>query len=230
MATKTHFLTPCYGGQINEVCFSSYLKWVILAMENKIKFQIETLSNESNINRGRNSLVAKFLAGDATHAMFIDADIGFDPLDVVKLIGHDVDVVAGVYPQKVLPIRHVVNTLDTSKKKGNLLEVGTVGTGFMLIKRIVFERMIAELPATPYTDDIGLGEEFDDYQYDFFNCSIDSQGRYLTEDWTFCRNWRKIGGKIWADLTIDLTHTGYFQFPPNLEDLRKKYNIKKTSK
>jgi len=43
MATKTHFLTPCYGGQINEVCFSSYLKWVILAMENKIDFQIETL-------------------------------------------------------------------------------------------------------------------------------------------------------------------------------------------
>ena len=230
MTTKIHFLTPCYGGQINEVCFSSYLKWVILAIQNKIDFQIETLSNESNINRGRNSLVAKFLAGDATHAMFIDADIGFDPIDVVKLIGHDVDVVAGIYPQKVLPVRHVVNTLDTSKKKGNLLEVGTVGTGFMLIKRIVFDRMITELPAQPYTDDIGLGEEFDGHQYDFFNCSIDSQGRYLTEDWTFCRNWRKIDGKIWADLTIDLTHTGYFQFPPNLKDLRKKYKIKKTSK
>ena len=71
-----HFATPCYGGQINEVCFQSYLQWTILAMQNDLAFTVDTLSNESNINRGRNSCAAKFLKGDCTHLMFVDADIG----------------------------------------------------------------------------------------------------------------------------------------------------------
>ena len=81
-----HFGTPCYGGQLSEVCFQGYLKWTILAMKNDIGFTVDTLSNESNINRGRNSIAAKFLAGDATHLMFVDADIQWQPKQVIKLI------------------------------------------------------------------------------------------------------------------------------------------------
>ena len=58
-----HFATPCYGGQITETCFQGYIQWTIMALQNgPIPFTIDTLSNESNINRGRNSLAAKFLA------------------------------------------------------------------------------------------------------------------------------------------------------------------------
>ena len=65
----------------------------------------------------------------------------------------------------------------------------------------------------------------DNFQYDFFNCTIDSNGRYLTEDWSFCRSVRKIGKKVWADLSVDLEHSGSFRFQPNLKELRKEYNI-----
>ena len=41
--TKIHFLTPCYGGNITEVCFSSYLGFTIMAIQNNINFQIDTL-------------------------------------------------------------------------------------------------------------------------------------------------------------------------------------------
>ena len=91
----------------------------------------------------------------------------------------------------------------------------------MMIKRIVFEKMIEE-GATPYTDAIGLSPEENSNQYDFFQCTIDSKGRYLTEDWSFCRRWRELGGKIWADKTIGLTHVGYFRFTPNMEQLNGK--------
>ena len=95
----------------------------------------------------------------------------------------------------------VVNTIDNGKVEGDLIEVGTLGTGFMLVKRRVFEQMI-ENGATPYVDDIGLNDKENSNQYDFFQCTIDSQGRYLTEDWSFCRRWRQLGGQIWADKTI----------------------------
>lgn len=219
--TKIHFCTPCYGGQITEVCFSSYLQWTIMGLQNNVNFVIDTLANESNINRGRNTCAAKFLAGDATHLMFVDADIGWNPVDVVKLIQHNKDVVGGVYPQKSIPVKHVVNTIDNGEKEGDLVEVGTIGTGFMLIKRTVFNQMI-NAGAQKYTDDIGLSEAENNNQYDFYNCTIDSEGRYLSEDWSFCRQWRKLGGKIWADLSIPLTHTGYHKFEPNLSTITEK--------
>jgi hypothetical protein len=208
-------MTPCYGGQITEVCFSSYLQWTILALQNNLNFQIDTLSNESNVNRARNSCAAKFLSGDATHLMFVDADIQFRAEDIVKLVAHDKDIVGGIYPQKTLPPKMVVNTLDNAKTEGDLVEVGTLGTGFMLIKRTVFEQMI-QAGATPYGDDIGLSDVENNNQYDFFNCTIDSNGRYLTEDWSFCRKWRELGGAIWADTTVALAHVGYYRFQPDM--------------
>jgi len=212
---KIHFMTPCYGGQITEVCFSSYLQWTILALQNNLDFQIDTLSNESNVNRARNSCAAKFLTGDATHLMFVDADIQFRAEDIVKLVTHNKDIVGGIYPQKTLPPKMVVNTLDNGKREGDLVEVGTMGTGFMMIKRVVFEAMIDQ-GAHKYTDAIGLSNEENNNQYDFFNCTIDSQGRYLTEDWSFCRRWRQLGGQIWADTTISLAHVGYYRFQPDM--------------
>jgi hypothetical protein len=213
--TKIHFLTPCYGGNITEVCFSSYLGFTIMAMQNGINFQIDTLSNESNVNRARNSCAAKFLSGDCSHLMFVDADIQFNPQDIVKLINHDKDIVGGIYPQKTLPPKMVLNTLNNGEHEGDLIEVGTLGTGFMLIKRSVFEKMIEE-GATPYVDAIGLSPKENSNQYDFFQCTIDSNGRYLTEDWSFCRRWRQLGGKIWADTTIALAHVGYYRFQPDI--------------
>ena len=90
--TKIHFMTPCYGGNISEVTFSSYLQWTILACKNNLNCQVDTLSNESNVNRARNSCAAKFLAGDATHLMFVDADIQFRAEDIVKLVAHDLAI------------------------------------------------------------------------------------------------------------------------------------------
>ena len=213
--SKIHFLTPCYGGNITEVCFSSYLGFTIMAMQNGINFQIDTLSNESNVNRARNSCAAKFLSGDCTHLMFVDADIQFNPQDILKLINHDKEIVGGIYPQKTLPPKMVVNTLNNGEQQGDLIEVGTLGTGFMLIKRSVFEKMI-QAGATPYGDDIGLSDIENNNQYDFFNCTIDSNGRYLTEDWSFCRKWRELGGEIWADTTVALAHVGYYRFQPDM--------------
>jgi hypothetical protein len=100
-----------------------------------------------------------------------------------------------------------------------LIEVLDAGTGFMLVKRGVFERFIKEYPETSYIRDMtslnpdGSIDRATDQQYAFFDGSIDEESnRYLSEDYTFCRRWQKIDGKIWTDPEIVLNHVGTHVF------------------
>lgn len=213
--SRLHFCIPCYGGMITEAFFISMLKYMAAANKLGLNFTVDTMVNESLIPRGRNSLVAKFLAFEpkSTHLMFIDADIGFEPEEVIKLVLADKDVAGGLYPKKALPIQYVVNRIPNSQKEGNLVEVANLGTGFMLIKRSVIEKIIAQRPELHYADAIGLDPKFDPYKYALFDTSIDPNTKeYLSEDYHFCKLWRSLGGQIWADLSIKLDHTGYYKF------------------
>jgi hypothetical protein len=214
-AARVHFCIPCYGGQINEGTFISMLKYMATAQRLGLNFTIDTMVNESLVCRARNSLVAKmlFFEPKSTHLMFVDADIGFEPEEIFKLIIADRDVVGGLYPKKALPISYVVNKVPGAAKEGNLVEVANLGTGFMMIKRHVLEKMIANHPELHYVDSIGLDPKYDPFKYALFDTEIDNDSKeYLSEDYTFCKRWRAMGGKIWADLTISLNHIGYFTF------------------
>ena len=70
---------PCYGGQLTESTFMSYIKWANAARQLGLDWTVETMTNESLISRARNTLTAKFLHNkESTHLMFIDTDLGFD--------------------------------------------------------------------------------------------------------------------------------------------------------
>ena len=49
--------------------------------------------NESLIQRGRNLLASQFMGGNYSHLMFIDADIKFNPADILKMIEADKDII-----------------------------------------------------------------------------------------------------------------------------------------
>jgi len=216
--TRLHFCVPCYGGMVNEAFFISMLKFMAAGNKLGLNFTVDTMVNESLIPRGRNSLVAKFLAFEpkSTHLMFVDADIGFEPEEIIKLLLANKDVCGGLYPKKALPIQYVVNRIPNSEKdpnNPNMVEVANLGTGFMLIKRSVIQTLVDAHPELHYADAIGLDPKFDPYKYALFDTSISEDTReYLSEDYHFCKLWRSHGGKIWADLSIKLDHTGYMKF------------------
>lgn len=218
-----HFCTPMYGGMIMEPCFGSYMRFALLAMKHGINFSVDTMVNESLVTRGRNNLVAKFLANKAaTHLMWVDADIKWDPEAVLRMALYDAGVVCGLYPMKGIPIRYVLNALPNGRRVGPLMEVSTSGTGFMLIKREVIEKLIAIMPETKYKDSLNLGPQYEPHMYALFDTMIDENGHYLSEDWTFCKRVReKLNIPIWVDTDIKLDHMGAYNFPGSVEEIKK---------
>ena len=95
--------TPCYGGQIGEPYFRSMMRLAILCNKYNIQYTVSTLANESLVTRGRNTLNSFFMENsNATHLFFIDADIEFNPEDILRMVAYDKPITVGAYPKKAL--------------------------------------------------------------------------------------------------------------------------------
>ena len=217
--TRVHICMPCYGGMLTESTFMSYIKWANTARQLGIDWTMETMTNESLISRARNTLTAKFLSNpDSTHLMFIDADIGWEPWHLLVMLNRDVDVIGGLYPMKSLPVKWCVNGFDGAEEgPDGLQEVTKTGTGFLLMKRGVFEKLNAHPAVKPFNSDIGLPPELNVYMKTYFDTAV-RENRYYSEDWTFCENWRDLGGKVWVDKRVLLRHTGTYVFDYATQD------------
>ena len=218
--TRVHICMPCYGGMLTESTFMSYIKWSNTCRQLGIDWTMETMTNESLISRARNTLTAKFLHNkESTHLMFIDADIGWEPWHLLVMLNAQKDVIGGLYPMKSLPVKWCVNGFDGAEvsEDGNLQEVSKTGTGFMLIKRDVFEKLNAHPATKPFMNDIGLPVELNPFMKTYFDTAV-RENRYYSEDWTFCENWRDLGGKVWVDKRVLLRHTGTYVFDFQTQD------------
>jgi hypothetical protein len=215
--TRVHICMPCYGGMLTEQNFMSFVKWSNTCRQLGIDWTVETMTNESLISRARNTLTAKFLATEgSTHLFFVDADIGWEPWHLLVLLDARKDVIGGLYPMKSLPVKWCVNGIPGAAEdpNSNLLEVTKTGTGFLLIKRDVFDKMNAHPAVKPFTNDIGLPAELNVHMKTYFDTAV-REGRYYSEDWTFCENWRDLGGQIWVDKRVLLRHVGTYVFDYN---------------
>lgn len=116
-------------------------------------------------------------------------------------------------------LNYVVSADNTAVYEQGWLRVRECGTGFLMIKRNVFEDMMTKFPYLKYKND---GAQYDamapnmkDFFYLFFDCRC-IDGRYLSEDYAFCRLVRDIGYEIWVDTTACLTHIGRTAYKGNL--------------
>jgi len=106
-------------------------------------------------------------------------------------------------------LKYNVNYLNNYLEiENNLTKVKHAPTGFMMIQRNVLEKMMQAFPSTKYTDDVSfLIPEENEYAYALFDCGVEDN-HYYSEDWLFCHRWQKMGGDVWIDVSINLTHTG----------------------
>jgi hypothetical protein len=215
-----HIGMPCYGGNVSEPTMTSLLRFILMAQQVGLNWSLDTMVNESLVTRARNNLMAKMMTNQsATHFMFIDADIRFQPESILQMMACDKDVIGGLYPKKALPVNYVINLKRETKVQGDIFTVDTMGTGFLLFKKHVYEKLCAAHPETKYVDDVGLGKQFEPTMYSIFDVAIDEKGHYLSEDWLFCRRWTALGGEIWAHGKVLLNHIGHYEFVGDLSKM-----------
>lgn len=178
-----------------------------------IPYELFTISDCPYLPVARNTLASMFLNEDATDLFFIDADVGFDPVGVIRILEQPEELVAGIYPLKCeaggYPVEIKIEDGVPIGQNG-LLEANFLPTGFMRIKRIVFEKMMIAYPHLKYKDSVVevRGVDFKN-GFDFFNMGAGEEGsRYTTEDYAFCQRWRDIGGQCWVYPNINFTHIG----------------------
>jgi hypothetical protein len=237
MTERIHLViaTPCFGGQVSSIYASS-----IFALQRELRetsnvsLTVHMRDGDALITRARANLVTLFLNDPtATHFLFIDADIGFTPRQVFRLIESGGDVVAGVYPIKRVNWDKAQRAIKTGRENiaaasldyvleidnpdhvavvNGFARVRYAGTGFLMIRRHVLEQMCAHPDYAPlrftreHSHDVLAGSP---NRFALFECMIDpATGTYLSEDFAFCRRWTDLGGEIWADLDSRLDHVG----------------------
>jgi hypothetical protein len=248
---KLFIATPMYGGMAHGLYIKSSLDLQTTMNKYGIETKFSFLFNESLITRARNYLVDEFLRSDHTHMLFIDSDIHYNPQDVLALMALDKDVIGGPYPKKSinwgnvaqaarshpnmepreleqLVGEYVFNVVKGTKQftVTDPLEVMEIGTGFMMVKREVFEKMEKEYPMIRYKPDHVGQANFDGTRYihAYFDTVIDTKesivgggsDRYLSEDYMFCQMWRKMGGQIYLCPWMKTQHIGTYAFTGNM--------------
>jgi len=228
--------TPCFGGQISVLYAASLFKLQsVVRSYSDVSLKILFKDGDALITRARASLISQFLDDPtATHLLFVDADIGFEPEQVLRLIECGADMCAAVYPIKRIDWDRVRTAIESARQnpaaaamqyvfevenpnaviaKGGFVKVRYSGTGFLMIKRAALERMCALYPQLRYRRDHSLDAASpSENRFALFENMIAEDGTYLSEDFAFCKRWTDIGGEIWADLNSKLNHVGPMTF------------------
>lgn len=159
------------------------------------------------VHTARNMLVAKFLASKATDLFWWDSDLGAPQGAMLKLLNHPVDIVAVPYPMPKDPESYIINHPGNRPRPRDpatgLIWVNGLGLGFSRMKRSAIERMIERYGHRKYRPEYSYEnlEAWSLFDFEF-------RGADFGEDMTFCQRWADIGGQIWIDPDIRLSHVG----------------------
>jgi hypothetical protein len=227
-----YLATPCYGGVLHLHFMQSVLALQEACRDRGIGLHIDLMGGDALITRARSRLAARFLAyAQATHILFIDADIGFAPENVFRLLEADKPLIAAVCPLKFIDwekaraaakagapdlmaasLGYVVRFIPTPdhsvEVENGIAKVAYGGTGFLMIRREAMQQLVDAHPELRAK--MGdMGDRLAGEAVMVFETMIEPEtGQYLSEDYAFCRRWHDLGGEIWADMEAQLTHVG----------------------
>lgn len=238
---KHHVLiaTPAHGHALTTLYHDSILALVRHFSPKQATFDSKIISI-ALLSVARNFLASYFLEHEEyTHLLFVDADMGFAPQLIEKMLAKDVPVVGSIYPSRAVVLERKPakgNKYEFSQqfvgdaslfvgprsKDGRSVQAQIVGgfvrarhcgTGLMLIQRQVLEKMREHYPDLWVADCgklyRGLGLKQGVLQC--FEPLRDDQGIYIGEDVAFCRRWVEgCGGELWVNVSDNVTHLGHF--------------------
>lgn len=196
---KVMLATPSYGATAPSYTYSIARSREALTAAG-INSSYLLLQGMCHVDDARNAICRHFLASDCTDLLFLDSDVDWEPEGLVHLAKRELDIVGGVYPYRrdggeQMPVR--LMDRNTHAVDG-ILEVDGLPTGFLKIKRSVFERMKDTVPR--YFDKL-------DPTYLFFARPTPQQDMARWGgDIDFCNRAKGLGFRLFADSEIRLGH------------------------
>lgn len=182
------FATPTHDGRVHTVYTHG-----LLSAWGEFPGCRWSVCNGTGLARQRDRLVDEFASGDCTHLLFVDSDIAWHAGQVIDLLTTGKDFIGGTYCRKGPGKPLTANLLDTWES--DLVEVSHVGTGFLLVSRGAVEQMLSAYASDTYeSGDLTLVSLFQQHR---------DEG---TEDVSFCRRYRAIGGRVWMHTGVVLPH------------------------
>lgn len=156
------------------------------------------------ISGARATALGKCLKWGATHVVFIDDDMSWEPDDLITLLQTEGDVVAGNYRYKTHDeVRFMGIPLLGPNKRPMVREDGCVDmlavpAGFLRVSRLAIAQFLVAYP------ELRLGDEGN---VDLFNHGAHN-GIWYGEDFAFSRRWHEMGNAIWCPPRLNLVHNG----------------------
>jgi hypothetical protein len=241
--TKITIATPAFG----EMFYTPYVQTIyrlMRAFERRKWDSAFSSISYADIAESRNFLLTRwFDKSDATHLLFIDADMGFPAQLVLDMVDSGKPIVGAVYPKRQIDIDKIVRlaaagetasraiakghdyivrrkrTTPNSRGPSGFIQVDGCGTGAMLIRRDAIQSMLRKMPQL---SDSGarttspLAKDLDRLIRAFEPLRLD--GALLSEDFSFCRRWTECGGEIWANVNYEIEHIGLHRFKGRYTD------------
>lgn len=207
--------TPCHGNKVEINYLHSVVAMTHMLRSHNAQFSLLTVPNEALVMRSRNHLVWQFMQTDCTHLFFADSDMGWKAGTILRLLSHGKDVVAGIGRRKQEgPPSYCANLVEPVHvdKETGLIKAIHVGGACLLLSRACIEKMLAAYDQLKYLD-----VQANRYETALFDTEI-RDGKFWSEDYTFCRRWRDIGGDVWIDPEIYLEHVGFTSWNGSMAD------------
>jgi hypothetical protein len=242
--TKILIATPAYGEMFYTPYVSSVIRLQKLMARNKWDSTFASIAY-ADIVECRNFLLTHFYdKTDATHLLFIDADMGYDPKLVADMVGLRKPVVGVIAPRRQIDLNRLADLAAKGEKAesaiarshdflvrpvkrtgkprivNGFMEVEGCGAGIMLIERGCVKTMLAKLPKlsdTAAKKSSPLAKNLDRLIRAFEPITVD--GGRLSEDYSFCHRWRNdCGGEVWANIAHQIVHVGLHRFAGRYQD------------
>ena len=217
--TRVMIATPTYTGELVADYVRSLLAAQLYCAFHKVELELNIADRYSLIQFARNRLTADFLADESyTHILWIDADLGFDPTAIMRLLTHDKDVIGGAYPVKSFPPWFPIEPVGEPDPKTGLQLVSTAPTGFLLCSRRAMQAAVETVPV--YTH-YHAGQEIEcPHLFDLL--LVDSRSKpgkkdLIGEDVVLCRRLAELGFEIWIEPDISFKHVGQNWWAANLK-------------
>ncbi len=178
-------------GQIKTKTFVSLIKLMKRDPENTYIIAWEGC----NVHQCRINIVKEAQKYNCTHLLFIDYDMLFEPDVAEKLLARDKDIIGVNSMVRGLPLASTVKIHNEKGEKayevsGECFECQAVGTGIMLIKMSVFDK----LPKP------------------WFFYEQDGDDMKTGSDMWFCNKAKEAGFKVWCDSSVKVGHIGDYVY------------------